>query len=168
MKRFHITYFFICYFQPFWASVYWNLETNPVLSVVARLRAKRSATQSPLQRCAPTIIPLGSARVVEKLSVSILSYMELHARLWLLSPFFSFLYRPTAKCSCLGTFSTNWRNTSEKLGCPAGINLVYKVHQVVNISSSGFGSKHLPSIFRADLKCPLCARAGLFLIQLFF
>lgn len=68
-----------------------NLETNPVcpvLLVVARLWAKGKAIRSSLQQRAPTIIPLGNARAVEK-SVSTLNNVDLDARLWLRNLFFT-------------------------------------------------------------------------------
>lgn len=52
----------------------------------------------------------------------------------------------------------------KRRGPTAGTNLVYKVHQAVNISFLGLGSNICDPFSPADLTCLLCARPGLFWI----
>lgn len=57
-------------------------------------------------------------------------------------------------------------NTSEIWGRAAGTNLVYKVHQVVNISSSGFGS-NICDLFSLRPEMPFVCQ-GRIVLEVFF
>lgn len=109
----------------------------PVLLVVARLWAKTKSDTvffATVHANNNTAWKRYGCWKVEK-SVSTLSNVALNIRLWLQNRLFASWLLSTTVWTLLRIQIF----TSKKWDCTAGTNLVYKVHQVVNISSSGFG-----------------------------
>lgn len=136
----------------------------PVLLVVARLWAKMKSDTvffATAHANNNTAWKRYGCWKVEK-SVSTLSNVALNIRLWLQNRLFAGWLLSTTVWTLLQIQIF----TSKKWDCTAGTNLVYKVHQVVNISSLGFGS-NICNLFSLQTWSAFCV-AGQDCVEAFF